>query len=471
MSNAVVTIIKGNVVTPNGVLYGGHVVVVGDTILSVSASDVPVPTAQELQATLAGSGVSTLTVSSIEAPFVVPGFVDIHNHGVGGIDEVCDHWTVPEFSQKHLAKCGTLSTLASIIFSKTRPEATMKAIKCVEERVGQYFDDCCVIEGIHAEGPIVADCGGLPAADTEMPLDAFKKLCAEMPSMKIMTISPSKEKLVGYGRIRHLLELGVRPSLGHDRTASADSIVACMKLAHEVEQAKRKAGGASKPGDKSVAKGSGGGGTGGNRKAEGPRGDDQLHSTHIYNVMSSHHRDPSLVNFLLCDRLPAGTKYHGCVPPSVEIIADLIHVHPVAIQSIFSSRRLSDVAIISDCISLYEPGRRLKYNGRGIAVKAEGGCYLTDQHGRPTKTLAGSTVTLADQFFTLITHFGFDITAACVLLATTPARIAKIDHRVGSLKEGLKANILLMNGEMNTIVQMMVYGRSILYGDALIQRP
>ena len=238
--------------------------------------------------------------------------------------------------------------------------------------------------------------------------------------MKIMTISPNKEAQVGFSRIKHLISIGVRPSLGHDRVATESDILECLKLGSPAFK---------------------------------------LHTTHLYNVMSFHHRQPSLINFLLCRKYPRGEKYAGAVPPSVEIIADMIHCHPVAVQNLLTARETADIAIISDCISSYEPGKRLKYNGRGITVQAEGGCYLLDQFGRPTPTLAGSTVTLADEFYTLITHFGVDICAACQMLATTPAKIARIDERVGSLEQGKMANILLLNGELNTITRRMVYGR------------
>lgn len=411
-----VTLIKGNVVTPRGVLYGGFVEVTDDIITAVGGSDATAPTAESKQKEL-----GSLTFSVVEAQFVIPGFVDIHNHGVGGCDEVCDHWMYPEVSQKYLARCGTLSTLASVIFSKSRADSVKKVVETIESRVGQAFEDCCVIEGIHAEGPVIQDAGGLPPAETNPPLSEFVELCSSMPSMKIMTISPSKEALVDYERLKHLLKIGVRPSLGHDRSASESDILGALKLVSSA--------------------------------------DERMHSTHMCNVMSFHHREPSLINFLQCQKLPNVKKYHKTLVPTLEIIADLIHVHPIVVQSILSARDAGEVAIISDCISSYEPGKRLKYNGRNIAVRAEGGCYLCDTFGRPTKTLAGSTVTLADQFFSLITYFQLDVATACRLLATTPAKIARIDQRVGSLEVGKKANVLLVNGEMNTILKRMVYGR------------
>ena len=184
-----------------------------------------------------------------EPGYVLPGFVDIHNHGLGGCDEVCDHWAYPDYSLRRLAHTGTLSVLASVIFSAKRPDATKAVIHTIESRLGKPAllqddsdDDAtttasaapsnngggssvadnasaaaatahhravgCVIEGIHAEGPLVADCGGLPPTDTDLSLEAFQALCALMPSMRIMTISPSAEAKVGFARFKHLLDIG-----------------------------------------------------------------------------------------------------------------------------------------------------------------------------------------------------------------------------------------------------------------------
>jgi hypothetical protein len=54
-----------------------------------------------------------------------------------------------------------------------------------------------VVEGIHAEGPVVADLGGLPPdkqGHTALTVPRFKKLVDAMaPQLKIMTIGPSMD--------------------------------------------------------------------------------------------------------------------------------------------------------------------------------------------------------------------------------------------------------------------------------------
>lgn len=438
-------VIRGNVVTPTEVLYHGYVVVDGDTILKVCPSDVPLP-----------SGVLPENIVDVEHALVIPGFVDIHNHGLGGCDEVLEHWLHPEFSLRELARCGTLSTLASIIFSSKQKKAVQQVVECVESHVGKPLTGCAVIEGIHAEGPIVADYGGLPTADTDLSQEAFEALCATMPSMKVMTISPSCEARCNYERLKHLVKIGVKPSLGHDRKATESDVLGALRCAPSMPSSS--SGPSSSLSSSSGVPSSSASSptTAGASLDESRR---RFHTTHFCNVMSFHHRDPSLVNFCLTPKFPRSNRYTGCTPPTLEIIADLIHVHPLSIQAVLASRSIHDIAIISDCISAYLPGKRLKYNGRQIAVRAEGGCYLCDSFGTPTTTLAGSTVTLADQFMTMVTYFGLDVVKACLVVATNPATIAGIHHRVGSLREGLKANLLIVEGNMTRITRRMVYGK------------
>lgn len=512
-------VVRGNIVTPTEILYGGYVIVRGENIAHVIGHGAPLPVdVRDAIESAANNGAmgNLVTVGNISVcdtqSFVIPGFVDIHNHGLGSFtsDEVLEHWLNPTYSLLELARCGTLSTLASVIFSSKQKRVVEAVIHSVESHVGRSLPGCAVIEGIHAEGPIVADYGGLPSADTDLSLDSFKLLCSTMPSMCIMTISPSCESRMDFARLKHLVDLGVRPSLGHDRKATESDIIFALRCCPSAEASLSElTTGASSAGPSSSSTISSVSLTQHNAAtvaddesttmavlpsaAKSVESDESaavrrrrasdlatwrrraierrkpttslplltvpFHTTHYCNVMQFHHREPSLVNFCMTPSFPKSDRYRGCQPPTLEIIADLIHVHPLAIQAVLSSRKKTDVAIISDCISSYHPGRRLKYNGRQIAVRAEGGCYLCDNLGNPTSTLAGSTVTLADQFWTLMTYFGLDMVQACWLLATNPARIANIDHRVGSIQAGRKANMLVLDSGMGKIVRRMVYGK------------
>lgn len=425
-----VTIIQGNIVLEDTVLYGGHVVVVKDTIFAIGDSTVAIPTADKLSRQLGGA--EDVQVDLVSGGFVVPGFVDIHNHGLGGHADVLGHWCNPDFSLNELARCGTLTTLASLIFSTEHESLVQQCIAAVEARVGTYRADCALLGGIHAEGPIIHDRGGLPACCTTHSLDQFKRLCASMPSLRVMTISPHLDAMCGYERIRHLMQLGVRPSLGHDRVATKQEILGALRLATSEE--------------------------------------DKLHTTHMCNVMSFHHRNASLVNVGLCRQFPSAPLYTGARPPTVEVIADLIHADSTTVQAILSARAATDVAVITDCISAHVPGKHVVYNGRDTVVRAEGACYLCDKFGRPSSTLAGSTCMLADLFYNLLTLFRVDLLTACQHVASVPARIARLND-VGAIAVGKRANILLLNTELNIIERRMIAGQWTSHAPYRMLRP
>ncbi|XQJ31468.1 N-acetylglucosamine-6-phosphate deacetylase-like protein [Leishmania guyanensis] len=424
-----VTVIKGNIVTPSKVLYGGFVIVVKDVIVSVCGSEaVASKVIEELEKTHPDLGAVTWQ----EAAFVLPGFVDIHNHGLGGTSDVIGHWSNPEYSLQELARCGTLTTLASIIFSDSHKETVTDCIASVEKRVGYYTEGNCILGGIHAEGPVILDRGGLPECKSEMSLDDFKRLVDSMPSLRVMTISPHIEARCNYEKMRYLLEKKVRVALGHDRAASKSEIMGALKLA--------------------------------------PSEEEKMHVTHLCNVSTFHHRDSSLVNAAMCPRFPNAPLYEGARPPTLEIIGDLIHVDSVTLQSVLMSRSVNDVAIITDCISAHIPGKHVVYNGRDGVVQAGGGCYLCDSFGRASNTLAGGTSMLADLFYNLITLFGMDVVKACLHTATVPARIAQL-HDVGAIAVGKKANLLLFDTELNTIEKRMIYGHWTSHKPYAILRP
>ncbi|ORC86214.1 putative N-acetylglucosamine-6-phosphate deacetylase-like protein [Trypanosoma theileri] len=421
-----ISLIRGNVVTPKKVIYGGFVLVV-DGIIEGVGGRAYLPSKEDLQ-----QKYGEINLEVTEEDFILPGFVDIHNHGLGGADDVIGHWSNPEFSLKELARCGTLCTLASIIFSEDHKDLVAKCIKEVESRVNRYIPDCATLGGIHAEGPVIHDRGGLPSCNSRWTLEQFKKLCTTMPSMRVMTISPHIDASSNYELIKHLLHIGVRPSLGHDRVATKKDILGALKLATTEEE--------------------------------------RFHVTHMHNVMSFHHRNASLINVSLCSTFPDADIYKGALPPTVEIIADLVHVDAIPVQATISARGCDDIAAITDCISEHRPGKRLKYNGRLSVVRAEGGCYLCDALGRPSKTLAGSTSCLSDLFMNLVSLFRVNLVSACKMVATTPAKIARLNG-VGSIEKGKQANLLLLNSDLDTIKKRMIYGKWTSHGEYRLLRP
>src|ERR1700759_627166 len=69
--NEMLKIYNGRVVTPQGIIPRGTVVVAGQRIAEIREGDVDVPDALEIDA---------------QGNYIAPGFIDIHVHGGGGYD-------------------------------------------------------------------------------------------------------------------------------------------------------------------------------------------------------------------------------------------------------------------------------------------------------------------------------------------------------------------------------------------------
>lgn len=343
---------------------------------------------------------------------VCSGFVDIHNHGIGGADNVEKFW-MSDYTLEKLPARATTSVLASLTFPKENQSTTDKVIECIQEKVGLAKKGQSRIAGIHAEGPIIATCGGLPHSDINMPNERFAAFLDSMPCLKVMTISPSLEKGRNYERLRMLLERGIRPALGHDQDASEDSIIGALKVATEYDR--------------------------------------QLHITHMFNVSRFHHRDVSLCNFGMATRFPKRHGYEGLIPPTVEVIGDFVHLHPLTLQIVVDYKH-SDTALITDAIMEAHEGKNSAYGPRDIEVKKkEETCYVML---KGTDTIAGSCSDLLSIFHNLVNVLNVPIDRAVMMLSENPARIAGLTD-IGTLEEGKRADILLFDQNLKLLYTLV----------------
>ncbi|XP_071964252.1 N-acetylglucosamine-6-phosphate deacetylase-like [Antedon mediterranea] len=347
------------------------------------------------------------------ADIVLPGFVDIHNHGMGGAEDLVNFWQNAEYTQQRLPKYGVTSFLATLVFPETCfTDGTMETIQFVESIVGDSSRGA-VCQGVHAEGPIVNDLGGLPKGNNQMSMTEFNQLLDSMPSCKLMTISPHIDVQSGYEKINALVQRGIVPSLGHDRVASEAEILGALQAAHPT----------------------------------------QCHVTHLFNVTNFHHRTPSLVNFGLVDVFPNIPGYERLAPPTVEIIGDMCHVHPLTVGILLKARCFNQIAFISDCTAESVPGKKLSYSGRTMEVSADGKCLFVSG----TCTLAGSCCTSHDAFKSLVNIFHISIGEASAMVSETPARIAHLKN-VGKVDIGYRADLLLMDESLN-LKQTFIAGK------------
>ncbi|MGE2814146.1 N-acetylglucosamine-6-phosphate deacetylase [Mycobacterium heidelbergense] len=161
--------------------------------------------------------------------------------------------------------------------------------------------------------------------------------------------------------------------------------------------------------------------------------------THLFNAMPAlHHREPGPALALLQD--PRVT---------VELIADGVHVHPAVMRAVLGAAGPDRVAVITDAIAAAgcDDG---PFRLGSVAIDVESGVARV----RGTSTIAGSTATMDRLFRTVAADVG--LAAAVRATATTPARALGL-QRLGSLREGCDANLVVLNGTLE-VTAVMVRG-------------
>ncbi|HET6626329.1 MAG TPA: N-acetylglucosamine-6-phosphate deacetylase [Nocardioidaceae bacterium] len=196
-------LLRGRVVTPDGVLDDAVLVVEGDRISSVTPTE-------RLRGELAGRDLPD------PVGILLPGLVDVHCHGGGGAAfTLGDEAQVAAAAAHHLAQ-GTTSVVASAVTdSPERMLATVRAAAAAATR-GE-------VAAIHLEGPFLstARCGAqdprhLRAPDLALARDLLQ---AGGGHVRVMTLAP---ELPGADALVELLvEHDVVAAVGHTEASAA----------------------------------------------------------------------------------------------------------------------------------------------------------------------------------------------------------------------------------------------------------
>lgn len=170
--------------------------------------------------------------------------------------------------------------------------------------------------------------------------------------------------------------------------------------------------------------------------------------THCFNAMSPlHHREPGVVGA-------------GLTMPELrcELIADNIHVHPVAQRILYQLRSCEGIVLISDSTRVTGlPDGQYILDNRPVQVK-QGKVALLDG------TLAGSGLTLEKALHNFVNATGAPLEEAILSASLYPARTIGIAHQKGSLEAGKDADLFLMD-ESGNILFTMVEGRIVYTRD------
>jgi N-acetylglucosamine-6-phosphate deacetylase len=164
--------------------------------------------------------------------------------------------------------------------------------------------------------------------------------------------------------------------------------------------------------------------------------------THLYNAMSQlASRAPGVVGATLSDpRIICG------------LIADGEHAHALAYRAALAAKGPRGIALVSDAMppaaggpDVFElQGRRMTRVGNKLA--AEDG------------TLAGAAITMRDAVDYVVNVLKIPLADALVMATLTPARLLRVDDRIGQLKPGLRADLVHLTDDLR-VAEVWTGGR------------
>jgi N-acetylglucosamine-6-phosphate deacetylase len=330
--------------------------------------------------------VQLLPDSADGAPFITPGFVDVHVHGWGGHSAMGDRAALDGMARALLRR-GVTS------FLPTAVAAPLAELADFAERVREWQQsapaDGAQPLGFNLEGPFLAQLrrGAHDPAFLLAPADAAAaEIGPLVPGLRVVTIAPELRGALPW--IALLAGRGVVVSLGHSGAT--------------LEQAR-------------------------DGYSAGARS-----TTHLFNAMTGiDHRNPGLaVAALLDDRV------------YTELIADGIHVDRALWPLITRLKPMERLLLVSDAIPLAGTG-----DGRGWIGTLEIEVVGERVTLAGTTTLAGSVLAL-DKAVRNMVGAGVALPAAVAAATRNPLEMLGITDR-GRLAPGQRADLAELDADLN----------------------
>ena len=315
--------------------------------------------------------------------FVVPGLVDIHNHGFRGTEfasanEEFDGGTL------ELAKRGITTVVPTVrCLPMDRLLAAIENIK--KEMVRRPAG--AKLAGINLEGPFLspARIGSMVPENLAKPgKEALSELLSACEgTLRSITLAPELPGVLPL--IEDILFAGANPAIGHSNATYAEAQAAVEAGANLV--------------------------------------------THLFNAMRPFtHRDPGLIGEALTDdRL------------TCELICDFVHNDPAAVDLAIRAKGVENIVMISDTGRMAGLGDG-EYIIEGRKRIVSGKLCKTEDG-----VIAGSVCSLFDGFRNLLLR-GYPLSDVSRMASFNPAKMTGIDRHTGSISVGKAADLLLLDG-------------------------
>lgn len=327
-------------------------------------------------------------VLDVGGKFLAPGFVDMHVHG--GIRRDAMEATPEAFAaicQFH-ATGGTTSLALTTV---TAPSEAILAVLETAARIDPNTTGGARLLGIHIEGPYFSkEKPGAHPLHLIRPPDpteygAWLKYAKCITQMTIAPELPGALPLIDA-----LQTHGIRASGGHSDAWDEDAAAA---YAHGMRQV-----------------------------------------THTYNCMSSARRRGAF--------RAAGLLEFAMSEPEIlcELIADGFHVSPTLMRALYRAKGKDGIALVTDAGAGAGLADGEFFQIGEIRGVVDGGVALTDDR----KALCASVARMNDLVRVMVEKVDVPLFEAVQMATLNPARALGLDEQIGSLAEGLHADLVVL---------------------------
>jgi N-acetylglucosamine-6-phosphate deacetylase len=387
-----IAIVGGDLILPDRIVTEGSLLLERSRIAAIETRRIDTSGAELVDAT---------------GCYVMPGFIDVHVHGIEGDDTLDGEGSVARIASRLVrhgvtAFCPTTvacapqdldAFLAQV--GRARIDPDVRAARVLPAHLESNFinPDYRGAQPVSclrtAAGPVEGDYSGR---------DILAAIERGRADVGIVTLAP--EMPGGVDLVRDLVAAGHRVSLGHSG-ADFETAIAAIDA--------------------------------------GAR-----HATHLFNRMTPlTHRAPGVAGAVLArDDVAA------------ELICDGIHVHPAVSRVAIAAKRPARIMAITDATAGagLPVGSSARLGGRTIHVRRDA-AFLDDG------TLAGSTLTMNRAFKAIMDQFFGSPVDAAFMCATTPARELGLGG-LGVLAEGAVADVVVLDRDCQ-VVRTFIGGQQV----------
>ena len=336
--------------------------------------------------------------------FIAPGLIDLHLHGALGKDVMDGDVESLKSIAGYQARCGVTGFLGATMSASSG--SVLAAVRAVREF--SVLDLDSEILGVYIEGSFI-NVSRRGAHDLRYFGNFSEKreihsLFENVSGLKvIITVSPEIEAQMEL--IPELIKRGFIAAIGHSDASYRQALSSF---------------------DNGIS-----------------------HATHLFNAMSGfHHREPGVVGAVL-----------DAKGVTAELIADGVHVHPSAVRLAVLRKGAEGICLVTD--SCLAAGL-----GDGFYGKEDSQVEIVGSRAvlRGTDTLAGGVLPLISAVKNTVEWCGLSVQDGIRMATLNPARVLRLESRLGSLEEGKLANLVIFDREFN-VRRTILKGRQVGVND------